>query len=95
MKTRSNSKRYASAIDAPVQFCRKLIASLEKLKARLQEQFERAHPGRSQIIRQVVAEAEELAWQTSYPHLFLPDFAEAKLAEIVAVRGEPALARPA
>jgi hypothetical protein len=77
-----------------VQFCRELIAALGKLKTRLQEKFERAHPGRSQIIRQAISEAEELAWATPFPHLFLPDFAEVRLAEIVAAK-EPAYARAA
>ena len=41
-----------------------------------------------------VSEAEALAWETPFPHLFLPDFAELRLAEIVAAR-EPAYARAA
>jgi len=91
MKSTSNSTNSKSAVHASTQFCRKLIFSLGKLKGRLYEKYERAHPGRSQLIRQAVAEAEELAWQTPFPHLLLPDFAEVRLAEIVAAR-EPAFA---
>ena len=74
--------------------CHKLVAALRELKARLRDKFEIALPGRTQIIRQAIDEAEELAWQTSFPHLFLPDFAELRLAEIVTAR-EPAFARAA
>jgi len=91
MKSKSSSTNCESAVQASTQFCRKLIFSLGKLKGRLQDKYERAHPGRGQLIRQAVAEAEELAWQTPFPHLFFPDFAEVRLAEIVAAR-EPALA---
>ena len=41
-----------------------------------------------------VAEAEKLAWETPIPHLFLPDFAEARVAEIFAER-EPSFAHAA
>ena len=94
MKTASNSRRSQSAIGASTKFCREIVAALGKLKSRLQEKYERAYPGHGQLIRQAVAEAEELAWQTAFPHLFLPDFAEVRLAEMVAAR-EPALARAA
>lgn len=94
MKSTSNPNRCQSAIAVPAQFCRELVSALGELKSRLREKFERAHPGRSQIIRQAVAEAEELAWETSFPHLFLPDFAEARLAEAVAAR-EPVFAHAA
>jgi len=70
------------------------MAALGKLKTRLVAQYERTLPGRSQVIRQAVAEAEELAWQTPFPHLFLPDFVEVRLGEIFATP-QPAFARAA
>lgn len=94
MKTTSKSNRFQSSVAVPAQFCRELVSALGELKSRLHEKFERAHPGRGQIIRQAVAEAEELAWETSFPHLFLPDFAEVRLAEVVAAR-EPVFAHAA
>ena len=94
MKPASNPNRCQSSIAVPAQFCRELVAAIGDLKSRLHEKFERTHPGRGQIIRQAVAEAEELAWETSFPHLFLPDFAEVRLAEVVAA-GEPVFARAA
>ncbi|MEA3212892.1 MAG: hypothetical protein QOE70_5949 [Chthoniobacter sp.] len=88
------SIRCPSALHVPAQFCRELVASLGKLKLRLQEKYERTLPGRDQLVRQAIDEAEALAWQTTFPHLFLPDLAEARLAEIVAAL-EPPFARAA
>ena len=94
MKTKSKTSRCQSELQVSTGFCRKLVAALGELKERIQEQYERRLPGRSQLIRQAVAEAEILAWQTPFPHLFLPDFAEVRLAETFAKR-EPAFAHAA
>ena len=37
-------------------------------------------PGSAHLIQQAVADAEALAWSTSYPMLFLPGLAEEKVA---------------
>lgn len=58
-----------------------LFLALGELKARLFEKYERALPGHRFLIRQAVAEAEALAWQTPFPHLLLPDYAELRVAE--------------
>ena len=86
MKSEFYLRRCHSAIELPAQLCGELIAAIEKLEGRLQEKFERLHPGRGHVIQQALAEAEELAWRTSFPHLFLPDFAEVRLTEIFAQR---------
>ena len=62
-------------------FCSKLISAVADLKEKLQAKYELAFPGRSEQIRNAVADAEERAWETAFPHLFLPDFAEARIAE--------------
>ena len=90
MKALSQPHTHCQCVaDIPIPFCSKLVSSLGKLKRRLQQKYELALPGRSHLIRAAVDEAEALAWQTPFPHLFLPDLAEARLAEIVAAR-EPA-----
>ena len=95
MKTADNILGdFPSTIDTSRQFCRELIAALGKLKDRLLEQYERTLPGRRHLIQQAIADAEEMAWRTPFPHLFLPDFAEVRLAEIIA-RRESAFARAA
>src|SRR4051812_25176374 len=68
---------------SPAQVCRQLIVALADLKARLQSKFEQAYPGHSQVIRRAVSEAEQPAWQTPFPHLLLPDFAEVRVLELV------------
>lgn len=95
MKTETNSNpRRSAVIEVPSQFCRDLVAAVRELKGRLREKFEGAHPGRSHLIRQALAEAEELAWESMFPQLLLPDFAEARVAAILPAR-PPAFARAA
>ena len=95
MKTETNSIPCPSAFTGgSLSFCRDLVAAVGKLKGRLRAKFEAAHPGRSPVIQQVLAEAEELVWSTAFPQLLLPDFAEAMLAAMFP-SDEPALARAA
>src|SRR4051812_22980341 len=74
----------AASTRSPAQVCRHLLVALADLKTRLQRKFELAYPGHSQVIRRAVAEAEQLAWQTPFPHLLLPDLAEVRVSELVA-----------
>lgn len=62
--------------DTPVIICRKLQTALGELKQRLQAQYERRLPGEKNRIRKAIQDAEVAAWQTSFPHLFLPDLVE-------------------
>jgi hypothetical protein len=72
-------------------FCQRLAGAIEELTHRLQVQYERAHPDQSELIRHVIAEAETRAWELSFfPHLFLPDLVEARIAEL---KLQPAFAR--
>lgn len=75
--------------DAPTkgEFCRKLIDALAGLKHKLIARYEQILPGSGELIRRAVNEAELVAWETSFPHLVLPDLAEARLAALA-----PALA---
>jgi hypothetical protein len=67
--------------DRPVHPHLELFAALGELRNRLHEKYERALPGRTSLVRQAVSEAEALAWQTPFPHLFLPDLAELRIAQ--------------
>ena len=93
MKTKK-TKPCPANVEMTPHFCEDLMSALGELKARLVSRFEKALPGRGRLIHKAIEEAEELAWQTPFPHLFLPDFAELRLAEIVATR-QPAFARAA
>jgi hypothetical protein len=77
--------------DPLVFFCERLAGAVEELTHRLQARYERIHPDQSALIRHVIAEAEAKAWELSFfPHLFLPDLVEARIAELTL---QPAFAR--
>jgi hypothetical protein len=76
----------SSHLEIPAQFCREIVDAVAKLRIRLLAKYEGVLPGRSQLIRQAVAEAEEEAWELPFPHLFLPDLAEARVERLVAAR---------
>lgn len=67
-------------------FCRKLLSALAALKEELRQRYENVLPGRPGLVREIIAEAEALAWETPFPHLFLPDFAELRLAKVMATQ---------
>src|SRR6266513_3016166 len=53
------------------------------LKNRLQRNYEQAYPGLGNVIRIVVEEEEERAWDlSSFPHLLLPDLVEAHIERL-------------
>ena len=59
--------------------------ALAKLKRRLQRHYERAHPMQTELVRRAIAEAEACAWELSpFPHLFLPDLVEVRIAALLA-----------
>lgn len=95
MNTQHHEGRCTSPAESvPTGFCRKVAEALGTLKEELTEKYERSLPGRAYFVRELIEEAETLAWETSFPHLFLPDFAEARLAEVVESL-QPVLARAA
>ena len=72
-------------------FRERLTKALADLKRRLQSRYERLHPEHSELVREVVAEAEAAAWDMSaFPHLVLPDLVEVRMAQLDL---EPAFAR--
>ena len=62
--------------------CHKLATAIAELKTRLQHQYERVLPGQTELVHDAIAAAEALAWLTPFPHLFLPDLAEARIASL-------------
>jgi hypothetical protein len=60
--------------------CRRLAGKLTDLKGRLQARYESHFPGQNSLIKSSIEEAEEIAWQTPFPHLFLPVLAEERIA---------------
>src|SRR5467141_3338874 len=53
------------------------------LKNRLQRNYEQAYPGLGNVIRIVLDEEEERAWDlSSFPHLLLPDLVETHMERL-------------
>ncbi len=72
--------RCASAGDISKSFCHQVKKAVANLRIRLGQQYADTFPGDGETLGQALAEAEELAWETSFPHLLLPAFAEARVA---------------
>ncbi|HEY5893985.1 MAG TPA: hypothetical protein VIT91_12210 [Chthoniobacterales bacterium] len=64
------------------EYCSRVRVAIADLKGRLQERYERVFPERSVLIHKAIEEAEALAWRTSFPHLFLPELAEDRIARL-------------
>jgi hypothetical protein len=63
-------------------YCGRVTAAVRELKLRLQAQYESRFPGEAVRIREAIRQAEMVAWQTDFPHLFLPDLAEEAIARL-------------
>ena len=64
-------------------FLQTLTGAVSGLKNRLQRNYEQAYPGLGNVIRIVLDEEEERAWDlSSFPHLFLPDLVEAHMERL-------------
>jgi hypothetical protein len=60
-----------------------IAIAVSKLKSRLQEDYEEAYPGLSEIIRLILDEEEARAWElTPFPHLVLPGLVEVHVATL-------------
>jgi hypothetical protein len=64
------------------QSCARLLKQIRRIKAAIRQEFAPAVGGYELLLSQALNEAEALAWQTSYPHLFFPDLAEEKASEV-------------
>ncbi|MHA3774918.1 hypothetical protein ACXR0O_25645 [Verrucomicrobiota bacterium sgz303538] len=85
MKTDPENRHcFSSQTQVPAGLCRKLQSVIATLKQQLLTRYTNVLPGRDQLLRKVISEAEAQAWETQFPHLFLPDFTEARLAEVLA-----------
>ncbi len=60
---------------------RGVLHRLAAVKVRVGGEFGREMAGHEQLLRVAINEAEAVAWQTPYPHLFFPVLAEEKAAE--------------
>ncbi len=58
--------------------CRKLNTQVTEVKQAILQEYENRLAGNSHMLEAAVNEAEALAWQTPYPHLFFPLLAQEK-----------------
>lgn len=69
----------AIAPNFPAAACRRLLRSISELREKLRDRYAPSQPHDAELVRVNLAEAEALAWETSFPHLFLPLLAEEKV----------------
>src|ERR1700693_88180 len=64
-------------------FLQTVTAAILDLKNRLQQDYEQTYPGLGNVVRIVLDEEEEKAWDlSSFPHLLLPDLMEAHVERL-------------
>lgn len=66
----------------PLALCRKVVARIEKVKAAILSEFRDGLEDYQHLLHLAVNEAEAIAWQTDYPHLFFPALATEKLQAV-------------
>lgn len=83
MKTRTTANgrrthRHHSKATVCLNSCAALFRRLEGLKDQLLREFGGKLKQQDRLLRAALNEAEALAWQTPYPHLFFPVLAQEK-----------------
>ena len=63
----------------PAAACRKFLRAISDLREKLESRYAPSQPHAAELFRASFAEAEALAWETRFPHLFLPLLAEEKV----------------
>ena len=61
---------------------REIAVQFTNIKNGLAREFGTALGGHGQLLKSALNEAEALAWQTGYPHLFFPVLAEEKAVAV-------------
>jgi hypothetical protein len=79
-----HSAETATATSAHFSF--RMVSAIYDLRDRLVQKYEQTFPDRAHLVRKAIAEAEAMAWQTSFPHLLFPDLAETRVAELAEAR---------
>ena len=58
--------------------CQKLLAQIKRAKEAILEEYRDSVQANEQLLRLALNEAEAIAWNTDYPHLFFPALAQEK-----------------
>jgi len=67
----------------------KLAVVIAGLKERLRTDYEARFPSQKRLVREILDEAETVAWLTPFPHLFLPDLVEAGIGQRIRTAHSP------
>jgi hypothetical protein len=87
MHTSNPANCTAISPDFPAGACRRFLRAVSDLREKLERRYIVAEPHDAELVRAGFAEAETLAWETAFPHLFLPLLAEEKIDRAFAERG--------
>ena len=79
----------------PLRSCRHLERQLEQVRRAVEREFAGRVNLHSNLFRLSLNEAEALAWQTGFPHLFFPSLADEKARAVVAWQQRQQTLRPA
>ena len=77
----ANGRRFVGACLAS---CQKLVAQLQTAKDAILAEFQETRAAQSHLLELALNEAEALAWETGYPHLFFPTLAHEKALAVSA-----------
>ena len=70
--------------NACVKSCQKILAQVARVKEAIFTETQRAFETQEHLLRLALNEAEAVAWQTGYPHLFFPALATEKVQAVAA-----------
>ena len=79
----------------PLSSCGHVERQLEQVRRAIERDFAGRTDVRSRLFRLALKEAEALAWQTGFPHLFFPALADEKARAAVAWQQRQRALRPA
>jgi hypothetical protein len=88
MNTTNGNKNIAEQTLANrcLQSCKVLLVEIEQTKNMIVNDFHETLDTHGNLFRLALNEAEALAWQTDYPHLFYPTLAMERVQAVVAWR---------
>jgi len=86
MLTFTHSSCTDLAPNLPSNSCRKMLRAIADLRQTLERRYVDTDPRSAELVRITLAEAEALAWETSFPHLVLPLLAEERISHAFANR---------
>lgn len=78
MNTKSNDQN-VGAKRTLLASCQNFAAKIEHVKNNIVAEFRDAFEAHEQLLRHAVNQADALAWQTEYPHLFFPTLAAERI----------------